>query len=155
MRDITIYKLDHEGKVAWQYTGDLIAHEHGRIILQAYFDREDIEFQGMPLRKGDRFIETYFTDRWYNIFEIHAHDDGHLRGWYCNIGKPAILDKDTLSYVDLALDLLVFPDGRQIVLDEDEFEALPLDSGTRKRARKALEELKSLAFMQSPAGNSD
>ena len=29
-----------------------------------------------------------------------------------------------IRYVDLALDLLVFPDGRQLVLDEDEFEAL-------------------------------
>lgn len=154
MREITVRKLDHTGEVAWQYTGDLIACENGRIVLEAYFDREDLEFKGMPLRRGDRFIETYFTDRWYNIFEIHARENDRLRGWYCNIGRPAVLDGDTLSYVDLALDLLVFPDGRQIVLDEDEFLALPLDSSTRKQARQALQELMSIQSYEHPVGNS-
>ena len=56
-----------------------------------------------------------------------------LRGWYCNIGKPALLDGDCLSYVDLALDLLVFPDGRQFVLDEDEFLRLDLSPQTASK----------------------
>jgi hypothetical protein len=98
----------------------------------------------MPLRRGDRFLETYFTDRWYNIYEIHAREDDSLRGWYCNVGKPALLDGDCLSYVDLALDLLVFPDGRQVVLDEDEFLSLELSIADRRQALAALEELKNL-----------
>ena len=44
------------------------------------------------LRRGDRFIETYYTDRWYNIFEIHAREDDRLKGWYCNIAKPAVME---------------------------------------------------------------
>jgi uncharacterized protein len=98
----------------------------------------------MPLRRGDRFVETYFTERWYNIYEIHAREDDSLRGWYCNIGKPALLDGDCLSYVDLALDLLVFPDGRQVVLDEDEFLELDLPATDRQHALAALDELKHL-----------
>jgi predicted RNA-binding protein associated with RNAse of E/G family len=47
-----------------------------------------------------------------------------------------------ISYVDLALDLLVFPDGRQLVLDEDEFAALDLNASTITSAHAALEELK-------------
>ncbi len=42
-----------------------------------------------------------------------------------------MLDGDCLSYVDLALDLLVFPDGRQFVLDEDEFLKLDLSPADR------------------------
>ena len=39
--------------------------------------------------------------------------------------------EDVISYVDLALDLWVAPDGTQTVLDEDEFAAIDLDAETR------------------------
>lgn len=135
-------KLDAQGRETWRYHGELVQSLPDRVVLQARFDREDRIFHGMPLCRGDRFLETYFTDRWYNIYEIHARDDDSLRGWYCNIGKPALLDGGCLSYVDLALDLLVFPDGRQFVLDEDEFLNLDLSPSDRQQALAALEELK-------------
>ena len=50
--------------------------------------------------------------------------------------------------MDLALDLLVFPDGRQLVLDEDEFEALQPDAALRAAAQSALDELKTLVRPQ-------
>ena len=69
----------------------------------------------------------YYTDRWYNIFEIYDRDDGQIKGWYCNIGKPAVIEDGVVSYVDLALDLWVSADGKQTILDEDEFEELEPD----------------------------
>lgn len=87
-------------------------------------------------------MEIYFNDRWYNIFEIHDREDDSLKAWYCNVTLPAEFENGTVSYVDMALDLLVFPDGRQLVLDEDEFEALHLDQSQQQNALAALEELK-------------
>ena len=49
-----------------------------------------------------------------------------------------------ISYVDLALDLWVAPDGTQTVLDKDEFAALDLDEDTRLQAWSALQELQIL-----------
>jgi protein associated with RNAse G/E len=95
------------------------------------------------LRRGDRFLETFYTDRWYNIFEIHDRDDDRLKGWYCNIGFPAVIEADDrISYIDLALDLWVTPDGRQSVLDEDEFSALAIDVETRSKALAVLDDLR-------------
>lgn len=97
------------------------------------------------LKNNDRFVEIFYTDRWYNIFEMHDRDDDRVKGWYCNVGRPAVLEADDrLSYVDLTLDLWVAPDGTQTVLDEDEFAALDLDAETRQQARAALEELQKL-----------
>jgi len=42
---------------------------------------------------------------------------------------------------DLALDLFIAPDGALTVLDEDEFDALPIDEDTRRAARAALDDL--------------
>lgn len=98
---------------------------------------------GITIRKGDVFSETYFTDRWYNLYAIHDQEDGSLKGWYCNIGKPVVEEAEgVFSYVDLALDLWVAPDGTQTVLDEDEFAALDMDEETRSQALAALDDLK-------------
>ena len=111
-------------------------------MLEARFRPPDLAFMGIVIRAGDRFIEMYFTDRWYNIFEILDRDDDRLKGWYCNIGKPVVMESENgISYLDLALELWVDPDGRQTVLDEDEFAALDLDAHTKSKARTALEEL--------------
>jgi hypothetical protein len=128
--------------VTWQYEGRVIRHEPNAVILEAFFNRPDTPFMDVILKENDRFVETFYTDRWYNIFEIYDRDDGRLKGWYCNIGKPAVLEDGIVSYIDLALDLWVSGDGKQTVLDEDEFEELELDDDTRQNALAGLEDLR-------------
>jgi uncharacterized protein len=141
---ISVRKRNELGEVVWEYSAKLLEHGDDFVRLEALFNRKDMPFQGTVLRLNDRFVEMFFTNRWYNVFRIHDRDDDSVKGWYCNVGKPAVWDApDAISYVDLALDLWVAPDGRQTVLDEDEFEALELDEATRIRAREALEELKA------------
>lgn len=141
---ITVIKRNLAGEETWRYQGRVLARGPGFIRLEAHFNRPDLPFMGVTLRRGDRFVETFYTDRWYNVFEIHDRDDDRIKGWYCNIGRPAVLEApDRLSYVDLALDLWVAADGSLTVLDEEEFAALDLDAATRARARAALEELQA------------
>jgi predicted RNA-binding protein associated with RNAse of E/G family len=141
---ITVRKRNEKGLVTWEYTGEILERGEDFIRLEARFNRADTPFQGIVLKQGDRFVETFYTRRWYNIFEIHDRDDNVLKGWYCNVGRPAVWDApNTLSYIDLALDLWVTPEGRQTVLDEAEFEALELDESTRINARDALAELQA------------
>jgi predicted RNA-binding protein associated with RNAse of E/G family len=47
--------------------------------------------------------------------------------------------------VDLALDLVVLPDGRWVVVDQDEFAGLRLTPEERKQAAQALERLQGEA----------
>jgi len=148
---ITVRKRDEHGQLAWEYTGQSLARGTNFITLEARFNRSDTPFQGTVLKRDDRFIETFYTDRWYNIFEIHDRDDDSLKGWYCNVGRPAVWDApDTISYEDLALDLWVAPDGVQSVLDELEFEHADLDTSTRARALQALAELQDLFTTPHP-----
>lgn len=139
--DILVRKLDEKGEETWRYQGQVLASSAEWVRLEAYFNREDMHFHGVLLARNDRFVETFYRDRWYNIFEIHDREDDHLKGWYCNIGYPAEIEQYEVSYRDLALDLLVFTDGRQLVLDREEFEALELDEGDRSQALAALQKL--------------
>jgi predicted RNA-binding protein associated with RNAse of E/G family len=142
---ITVVKRTADGQEVLRYTGVVMQHARNSITLEASFDHADVQVVQSTLRRGDRLIETFYTDRWYNILEIHDQEDDRLKGWYCNIGKPAVREAgNEISYVDLALDLWVAPDGTQTVLDEDEFTTLDLDAETRSKARAALAELQAL-----------
>lgn len=144
MSEILVLKLDSAGKETWRYTGELLERGRDFMVVQAYFNRADFPFHGILLRQGDRFVETFYSNRWYNVFEMHDKEDDRLKGWYCNVCRPASLEEESVAYMDLALDLLVYPDGRQLVLDEDEFEVLAVDDETRARARQGLQDLQEL-----------
>ncbi len=147
---IRVLKRNLQGEVTWQYEGRVLRREPNGVVLEAFFNRADMPFVDTVFKQNDRFVETYYTDRWYNVFEVYDRDDGRLKGWYCNISRPAEIGPDTVSYVDLALDLWVSSDGKQTVLDEDEFAALHLPPEERATARSALEDLKAAFKSKKP-----
>jgi len=147
---IKVQKKNLAGEVTYEYEGVLLSRDENSVALEALFDRADMPFMDVVFKMGDRFVEYYYTDRWYNIFAIHDHNDGKVKGWYCNIGKPAVIEDGVVSYVDLALDLWVSADGKQTVLDEDEFEELELNEELRTGALKGLDELKQLFLNDKP-----
>jgi len=147
---IKVQKKDPTGKVLLEYEGDELRRDEHSITLEALFTRDDMPFKDVIFKKGDRFVEYYYSNRWYNIFAIYDRDDGKLKGWYCNIGKPAVIEDHVVSYADLALDLWVSVDGKQTVLDQDEFEALDLNDELRRSALCGLEDLKKLFLNNKP-----
>lgn len=148
MNEILVRKLNLEKVETFRYTGRILARSTNSVTIEANFNRKDAVYHGVPFRLGDPFVEVYYNDRWYNIFEVHDLDDGRIKCWYCNVTLPAEFGEGEIRYVDLALDLFVFPDGRQLVLDEDEFEQLDPPEAIRSGALAALEELKLLVRPQ-------
>ena len=66
--------------------------------------------------------KTYFFAEPFNLLEFRDLD-GNLLGHYSDIGTPAVqLTADTYQMTDLYLDIWLFPDGRLLELDWDEFE---------------------------------
>lgn len=147
---IRVQKKNPAGEITYEYEGTLLSRDERSIKLAALFDRADMPFMDTVFRTGDLFIEYYYADRWYNIFVIHDGQHGAVKGWYCNIGQPAVIEDSVVSYVDLALDLWVSTSGEQTVLDQDEFEQLNLNEELRVGALNGLEELKQLFLNGKP-----
>jgi len=147
---IKVQKKDLAGNVLIEYEGEELRRDEHSIVLEALFTRDDMPFMDVVFKKADRFVEYYYSDRWYNIFVIYDRDDGMLKGWYCNIGKPAVIEKQLVSYIDLALDLWVSIDGKQTVLDQDEFGALELNDELRQAALRGLNDLTNLFLNNKP-----
>lgn len=148
MDELVVRKLNLQREETWRYSGRLLERAESWVLIEANFNRDDAVYHGVPFRRGDPFVEIYYFDRWYNVFEVHDRDDGRIKCWYCNVTMPATWEGGEIAYVDLALDLFVYPDGRQLVLDEDEFEALNPPADLRARALQALEQLKLLVRPQ-------
>ncbi len=144
MKTITITKNNHLGEEVWHYQGEIVRRTPAGLVAEAYFNRSDLEFNGVILKENDRFLELYLYEKWFNIAEIYDRDGGEMKAWYCNVARPVRLEEDRLYYDDLALDLLVFPDGHRMVLDEDEYSELDLLPAEDRAARAALKELESL-----------
>jgi len=145
-----VQKRNHLGVVVWSYEGEEVERGDQHIILNAFFNRDDRDDGYFVWQRNDRFLEWYYTDRWYNVFKIHDRDTDAIRGWYCNISRPAVIT-DFLVYADdLELDVFVSPAGEITLKDEVEFNALDISAEDRARALEAADAIRQLAAAKTP-----
>jgi protein associated with RNAse G/E len=152
-RPLVVQKLMYDGSKSYRWAGREIYRDDEHLFFTAVFEREGRDLGYVRFEKGDVFYEYYYFDRWYNVFQVYSKD-GDLKGWYCNVTAPARADEE-LTFVDLALDLWVWPDHRYLVLDEDEFDDLAASSYSPEHvaaARQALSELIERAESRSLPG---
>jgi protein associated with RNAse G/E len=153
MPSITIHLFKPAKGTTITYTGELLRHEPGHMLIHARWERPQLDLGYVVFEPGDHFYEHYYTERWYNIFELRG-TAGLLKGWYCNISRPAQIDGDTITSEDLEIDLFVFPDRVQMLrLDLDEFAARGFetsDPATYTAALAALDELERMARAGMP-----
>jgi predicted RNA-binding protein associated with RNAse of E/G family len=153
MRTITVHLLKPGKGTTLTYQGELLLEEPGHLLIHARWDRAALDLGYVTFEPGDHFYEHHYTDRWFNIFEVRSAT-GRLKGWYCNVTRPAQIAGDVISSEDLELDLFVAPDrARLLRLDVDEFEARGLDTAdpaAHAAALVALEELEQLARAGAP-----
>ncbi|GAB4153871.1 MAG: DUF402 domain-containing protein [Candidatus Promineifilaceae bacterium] len=140
-----VYKLNDKGQEVLQYPAKLLSRRSNSVRLEAFFSRQDMDLGFVWFKQRDRFIEYFYNDRWYNVFAVYDRDDALLKGWYCNICRPAQIMPEVVRWEDLALDLWVAANGETRVLDEDEFAILPLKAHERERCADALQHLQTLA----------
>ena len=150
MTQIVVRKLDTRGRLVTSYSAAVVERFAQGALLDARWERPALALGYTTFEPGDRFREWFYSDRWYNIFEI-ADTGGALRGWYCNVAEPASIGATEIRCRDLLLDLWVTPDGVTLVLDEDEFAADDaIDAPTRAGALAALAELQRMVAAREP-----
>jgi predicted RNA-binding protein associated with RNAse of E/G family len=158
MHKITVHLLKPGKGTTITYHGELLADEPGHLLIHARWERPRIDLGYVIFEPGDHFYEHYYTERWYNIFEIRD-DAGTLKGWYCNVTRPASVEDDVIVSEDLELDLFVPPDRKSpLRLDLDEFAARGLahsDPSSHDAALAALDELEQLARAGAPPFHSE
>lgn len=143
---ITIRAFKYDGREYRHWQADFAATVSGGVVLEAVFSA--VVEGRTPFFGGDRAVEYFYADRGYNV--IAGYDAaGALRACYCNIATPASFvagaDGPEIHFTDLDLDVLVHPDGRCEVTDEDDFArnsvVYAYPSAVREGARGAVSAL--------------
>jgi uncharacterized protein len=143
-KSILVRAYKYDGVLHREWDAELVRQEGALVVLDAKFPEEIVHDLLGTILSGTGSLEYYWLDRWYNIFRF-AEPDGTLRNYYCNVNVPPNFDGETLSYVDLDLDILVDPDFSYRVLDVEDFERNAKHYGyteeVQANARQALEDL--------------
>ena len=149
MSNFTVHKLDENGRLILSYPAQVLERSETHVRLEAFFSRDDMELGYTTFKRGDRFVEYFYTDRWYNIFAIYDRDDGAFKGWYCNICRPGVITETAVYCEDLALDIWIDPTGQTTILDEDEFANLKLTTIEKDAAASAFTNIKWAVAQQT------
>ncbi len=151
MMTITLLKPGKNTVVT--YDAECVQAAPGFALVRAEWNRPRADLGYIVFEPGDVFFEYFYAWRWYNVFEVRAAS-GVLKGWYCNVTRPAVIEHNAIISEDLELDLFVSADREQLIrLDEDEFEARGIaqnDPAAYAAALAALGELEYLARMAQP-----
>jgi predicted RNA-binding protein associated with RNAse of E/G family len=136
---ITIHKRNHTGRTVWSYTGEEIERGDNWICIKArYWGNGPVDIGFMTFEQGDLMTEWFYTDRYYNVFKVQKGDSEIIKGWYCNISRPAEIDADSVGADDLELDVFVSLTGELHLLDEDDYAALKLTTEEHESVQKAI-----------------
>lgn len=144
--DVVLVKA---GRTKIRYSAELLSDDGIRLAVRAPWAGEGVrDFGFVRFERGDVFTEYYWRDRWYSVKQVRS-GTGELKGWYCDITRPATFSGTELVVEDLDLDLWRSADGLDVRrLDEDEFEESGLaesDPAAAAAAVAALDELEGLA----------
>lgn len=143
----TIVKLKPDGSQAARYDGVPLVAAAGWVAARAVWRYRRLDAGYLVFEPGDELDEFFALDAGYNAFAIYRAGREFV-GWYCNVTHPACLRDGTITWHDLYIDVIVYPDGRLLVLDEDELAASGLattDPALHARIVAARDALLALA----------
>lgn len=146
--------LTKAGREKIRYPAARVADDGDRISVRApWAAGEARDFGFVRFEPGDVFVEHFWRTRWYAVKEVRT-GDGVLKGWYCDVTRPALVRGGEILVDDLDLDLWVSADGTSVLrLDEDEFAASGLAVSDPEAAAQAVRALDALDDQaRTPAG---
>lgn len=155
--NVYIQSFKHDGSLhrTWA-TGFVIEANERRIV--AVTDRALVsEADGRKWITKEPAVCFFYPDRWYNVICMIRKSGVH---YYCNIASPSLVDDEAIKNIDYDLDVKIFPNGKFIILDEDEYEQhrRQMNYGARleRVIRRGLQEvLDDIALERSPFGKEE
>ena len=146
--DVTV-RLIKDPRPDVEYPAQVLSDDGEHVVLRAPWFGDASHDTGFTVFEvGDVWTEHFWRGRWFSIKEIR-NASGAVKGWYCDVARPAVVEDGAVVVADLDLDLWLSGDRSTVLrLDEDEFEESGLaerEPETAARALRTLDELEALA----------
>ncbi|MFN3418279.1 MAG: DUF402 domain-containing protein [Pyrinomonadaceae bacterium] len=150
---ITIISQRFDLKFLKKWDCNLLLIKPPQLLCYGIFSTAVLHKQLGEISRGTVSLESFWTDRYYNLFAFFD-PDFKFRNLYFNICLPPVIQGDSIVYSDLDIDVAVWPDGSIDVLDEDDFASnaltLKYPEQLKSKVRETLSEILELAENHSP-----
>lgn len=117
---------------------ELLTRNPGEVVV-IYRMPRDIWLEDVQLRKHTISLGYFWQDRPYNVYHWIDGQQNTL-ALYFNIADSTRISQQAVDWRDLTVDVLITPDGRCRVLDEEELPA-DIDAGLLQYINRARDEL--------------
>ena len=117
---VTVNSRKYDQSIRRSWDCRLVTREDPLLIFVGEFDDNVSHPDLGEISRGTISYEFYWLDRWFNVFRFHE-PGGELRNLYFNIAMPPSFENDVVDFIDLDIDIVVWPDLSYRVLDQDEF----------------------------------
>jgi protein associated with RNAse G/E len=142
-KEIRIEHVKLDGRIIFLSEGEIIRKdfETKKLVLRRSRFKGRTRYDGLGIEKGEGdFAVSEVQEGAWHYRHTYFREDGTLIGRYVNINTPVEFYPDRIRYVDLEIDVVQMPDGRVIVMDEDDlerqFQAGYLSKELKERAKK-------------------
>jgi len=117
-QNITIQSYKHDGTLHRTWLTSKVLAVHSDHFVVANNRTWVVEADGRRWFTREPAICFFYTNRWYNVIAMVRKTGIY---YYCNIASPSLYDGEAIKNIDYDLDVKVFPDGNELILDEDEY----------------------------------
>jgi len=117
-QNVTIQSYKHDGTLHRTWLTSKILAVFPDHFVVANNRTWVVEADGRRWFTREPAICFFYTNRWYNVIAMIRKTGIY---YYCNIASPSLYDGEAIKNIDYDLDVKVFPDGKEVILDEDEY----------------------------------
>lgn len=117
-QNVMIQSYKHDGSLhrTWLYSKVIDVTEEYYVVVNN--KTWVIEADGRRWFTREPAVCFFYTKRWYNVISMIRKNGIY---YYCNLASPSLYDGEAIKNIDYDLDVKVFPDKTDLILDEDEY----------------------------------
>ncbi len=116
---IPVQAYKHDGSLHRLWSAGYLVEETDEYWALATRSSLVIEDDGREWITKEHAIFYLFKNKWMNVIAMLKESGGIC--FYANIASPSIYDKGFIKYIDYDLDVKLYPDGKEKILDIEEF----------------------------------
>lgn len=148
-RIYTVNSRKFDGSLRRSWKCEFVSRDDTKIDLVGKFATRVNHPDLGVIEAGTISHERFYFNRWHNYF-VFEYPAGTFRNAYFNICMTPKVGEDVIDYVDLELDVVIWPDGRQVSLDLEEFSVSCRVFEYPEHVKdRALEELKTVQTLSN------
>lgn len=137
-----IHSYKHDGSLHRVWLNTYILEDQEDVLITGNYATKVVEHNGRSWYTKEPAICYFYKHEWFNIIAMLKKDGIH---YYCNLSSPFIFDHEAIKYIDYDLDLKLFPSGKILHLDQNEYDVhkdqMSYDLLTQEIVQKSSEKL--------------